>query len=311
MIKTYLEFLRFRLVGKPFKMNFAVTYECPARCRTCNIWKLYRDSPSSRERELTIGEIKKFAEKNWFPWVSLTGGEPFARKDLPEIARAFSPRMLSVATNGFSPKLIESQVSKMEGRLFVNVSIDGPPKIHEKIRGIEFSKSLETLKRLHELNKPGLQASFEVTLSPWNQGELGGLYKVLESEGLGETIPTSTVTFMHTGGMYQTGGKEFRPVDKDIRLALSRTPRSLQGIVKRAYLKGILERKRAVCSSIGKSFFMNPYGEIFQCIMSERPLSDIRGRKLSGPAKCKGKWTPCEQYQELMLRPMALLQGMF
>jgi molybdenum cofactor biosynthesis enzyme MoaA len=89
--------------------NFAVTYRCNNSCHICNIWKL--ESPESEE--LTLGEIRSFLEENkdflkGIESVQITGGEPFLRMDLPEIAssmREYLPRStLWIPTNGMDPE---------------------------------------------------------------------------------------------------------------------------------------------------------------------------------------------------------------
>ena len=330
LVETYLNLAKSRRRGEVCKLNFAATYSCPGKCKMCGIWKIYKTNPKSKKNELTLDEIRKFAGKNRFVWVSLTGGEPFSRKDIDKVATAFSPPMMSITTNGFDPKTIENKVDKIAGTfpLFVNVSLDGPKKIHEKIRGIPFKKSIETLERLDGLSKqhPMLSASFEFTLSRWNSNHLGVLYSHIESLGLGHMIPGSTITIMHSGGIYGTEGDVERTAieAKALDLALSRTPRNLMGLVKRAYIKGaglyISGRIPTTGCSAGKdTVFMDPYGNIMPCIMIPGQIANIRKtnyklkigkRNLARSLKdCPGCWTPCEHYQGLMFDIPALVRS--
>lgn len=69
--------------------NFAVTYRCNSRCQNCNIWQ------KEPEDELTLTEIIKFFTVNQdllkkVKSVQLTGGEPFLRDDLPQIATSIT-----------------------------------------------------------------------------------------------------------------------------------------------------------------------------------------------------------------------------
>ena len=74
----------------PVYVQFYVTARCNLTCEQCNI--IYANSDV---RECTLDEIKLIAEnfaKMGVAIVLLTGGEPFARKDLSEIIYAFESR---------------------------------------------------------------------------------------------------------------------------------------------------------------------------------------------------------------------------
>ena len=57
------------------------------------------------EDELTLPEIKRIFSNSNFPWVNLTGGEPFLRSDFYDICKVFRKKgfMLSFITNGTIP----------------------------------------------------------------------------------------------------------------------------------------------------------------------------------------------------------------
>ena len=58
----------------PYRLTFAVTNRCQARCAMCNIWQ----KPSGNE--LSLAEIDAlFSKAGRFSWVNLTGGELFQR----------------------------------------------------------------------------------------------------------------------------------------------------------------------------------------------------------------------------------------
>ena len=45
--------------GMPLNLTFSVTNVCQSRCKTCNIWELYKIHPEKRNEELTLEEIEK------------------------------------------------------------------------------------------------------------------------------------------------------------------------------------------------------------------------------------------------------------
>ncbi len=86
----------------PVYVQFYITARCNLTCSQCNI--IYANSDV---RECTLDQIKRAADnfrKMGVAMVLLTGGEPFARRDLPEIVRAFESRGVHVRmqTNGMA-----------------------------------------------------------------------------------------------------------------------------------------------------------------------------------------------------------------
>ena len=69
--------------NQPIYVQFYITARCNLTCQQCNI--IYANSDM---RECTISEIEKIADnlaEMGVAIVLLTGGEPFIRRDLPEI----------------------------------------------------------------------------------------------------------------------------------------------------------------------------------------------------------------------------------
>ena len=90
------------LRSNPLYVQFYITARCNLTCQQCNI--IYANSDV---RECTLTEIEKIAEnlaEIGVAIVLLTGGEPFVRKDLPEIVNAFVRNGIHVRmqTNGLA-----------------------------------------------------------------------------------------------------------------------------------------------------------------------------------------------------------------
>jgi MoaA/NifB/PqqE/SkfB family radical SAM enzyme len=124
----------------PLYVQFYVTARCNLTCEQCNI--IYANSDV---RECSIDEIQRIADnfaRMGVAIVLLTGGEPFARKDLPEIIRAFESRGVHVRmqTNGYAT---EDQIGKAieAGGRDISISLDSlHPDRQNKINGA-FAKS--------------------------------------------------------------------------------------------------------------------------------------------------------------------------
>lgn len=142
----YLPFLRRGLArsGPPLHLTLFVTGACNLRCRHCFHWEEVAagiPGPSVED----VGRLADSTAKlGPLLWLALGGGEPFLRKDLPELARTFTRhglRHLSIPTNG----LVARQHASIERivveapELFLNVAVsfDGPPDVHDSIRQIE------------------------------------------------------------------------------------------------------------------------------------------------------------------------------
>ena len=126
--------------NQPVYVQFYITARCNLTCNQCNI--IYANSDVE---ECNIYQIEKIAEnfaKMKVAIVLLTGGEPFARKDLPEIIGAFEKRGIHVRmqTNGFAT---EEQIEKCveAGGKDISISLDSlMPVKQDDING-GFNKS--------------------------------------------------------------------------------------------------------------------------------------------------------------------------
>ena len=111
------------LKDRPLYVQFYITARCNLACQQCNI--IYANSDV---REATLDEIKRIADNLAAIGtcvVLLTGGEPFARADLPEIIRAFTERNIHVRmqTNGLaSEEALQAAVDA--GGHDISISLD-------------------------------------------------------------------------------------------------------------------------------------------------------------------------------------------
>jgi MoaA/NifB/PqqE/SkfB family radical SAM enzyme len=121
-----------------------VTGRCNARCRHCFHWREVAAGVEGPALEDLTALAESCARMGPLLWVSFGGGEPFLRRDLAEVARAFGRhglRHLAIPTNG----LVEERQAEVVARILaenpdiylsVGVSFDGPPAIHDAIRQV-------------------------------------------------------------------------------------------------------------------------------------------------------------------------------
>src|SRR6476660_181236 len=154
--------------GRPFApilLNILVTSVCDMRCVHCFFTDQLDDKPR-KKLQMTTANIQRISETLGanLGVLIIAGGEPFTRKDLPEVARAFyeNNKLESVylMSNGQIQKRILPDVTEiLETCPPLNVAvapgIDGLKEEHEKIRRKpgSWDIAIDTARKLQELKK--------------------------------------------------------------------------------------------------------------------------------------------------------------
>jgi len=135
-------------VKRPTYAYIAITSLCNSRCKYCDEWKNKRkNEPTTEDWKIIINDLAKIGAVT----LTFSGGEPFIRKDLFELASHAKSRDLvtMVVTNLslFKKNHIEKIAEKFD---FFGVSIDTThPEMYKEIRGIDW---LEQIKQnIHKL----------------------------------------------------------------------------------------------------------------------------------------------------------------
>lgn len=287
----------------PRFLTYIVTFTCNARCIMCDSWR-----KTSRD-DLDLSEISRiFEELPDMDAVRLTGGEPFVRKDLLEIAHLaqdkLRPLFLHVTTNGF---LTDRIVRFCEQRdktvpLRVLVSIDGVGEKHNAVRGRGFAwrRVMETLAALaprrDELN---LDLAVNQTVVDAEGGEhyvelreilrpLGVHNQVVLAYDASATysaqsepkVERSGVGTFTTFGLFSRDQLEtlFDEIERDVGI-LGVPERS----AKRYYLKGIrnrlledLSRPNPKCVALSSHIRLLPDGQVPTCQFNSKTVGSLR-----------------------------------
>lgn len=179
--------------GMPLNLIYFVTSKCNARCRHCFYWK----EINKTKKQLSLEQIEKIAKSvpNLLS-LSLTGGEPFLRKDLAQIASLFSKfskvANIQIPTNGILTDEILKETEEIlnkcrdDIRIIISVSIDNFEKKHDAIRQVNgcFQKAVDTIKKLKplEFKFPNFRVDGLITMTKENQKELFILVEFLKEE---------------------------------------------------------------------------------------------------------------------------------
>ncbi len=287
----------FTSLERPYKLNFSVTYNCQSRCLTCNIWEI------RPKDELTLEEIRKFTEKNnYFKWITITGGEPFLRSDMADIAKAFIENckdlyIITIPTNSLcnidmvKRKVIEVLDTGVP-RLVITVSLDGYRELHDKIRGIpgNFDKAMENYRMLQEIKRdhPNLDMVFGYTISKFNSGQFEKTFNSVK-----EVFPNVTYNDFHIN-LAQTSETYYKNANLSISPIGNGTSEELSEIyskrmrmydpmhlVENAFLKKLIEfakegKTPVKCRSLDASLFLDGWGNVYPSIMWNRKIGNIR-----------------------------------
>lgn len=186
----------------PMTVTYSVTAACQSKCKTCQIGHMYMEHPERAQNDLTIEEIEKiFKTMSPTYFFNLSGGEPFLRKDLPQIValacKYLKPRVIHTPTNAIlSDRIIEytekiiNIIRKYDPAVpfTVKPSIDGVGALHDEIRGVKgnFEKLLKTIDGLKKLEEKydNFHLELGTVISNFNIDYLGEIEDFVHSLGV-------------------------------------------------------------------------------------------------------------------------------
>ena len=318
----------------PLKVNFAMTYWCQYRCKTCTIWQ------RRPQGELTTDEILQFVRNTAdVSWLDVTGGEIFLRSDIGEVLEAIVVSwkrlaLLHFPTNGFLTDRIVEVCERLAARggpqIVVTVSIDGNESLNDETRGIRggYRRQIQTFTALRRIR--GIRPVFGMTLSSYNVGRFDETFRACQHDCPGLEIGDFHLNVAQLSPHYygNAGTPEILParegVVRELRLyrSMRRIPRTAAEWLEGEYLRrlekyvetGTLPMR---CHSLRSSCFIDPFGTVFPCITYSRPLGSLRdtGMNLAPiwnapptaaiqseiwDGDCPQCWTACEAYQSIL-----------
>jgi len=288
----------FKKRGLPANLIFFVTSRCNLLCTHCFYW----EELNKRKNELSLDEIEIVARSlpNLLS-VSLTGGEPYLRQDLPDVAAAFERhsqvRNIQIPSNGLLVDKTLERVTELlskvrRARVATGVSLDGPEEIHNRIRQHpkSFEKAVETLRELKKLKPafPNLSVGVALTVSSANQSQLDGFCRYVEEELQPDAI---TITLVRGNPL----DPELKKVDLSIYrefsnrvVAYRRAHRLTDGWGDRLVIAKEEETYRLIAEAAGATRRISPCyageligilsetGEVYVCETLNKSMGNIR-----------------------------------
>jgi MoaA/NifB/PqqE/SkfB family radical SAM enzyme len=207
-------------------VSLFLTWRCNLKCKMCNLWGEYGVSLLENKKELGFSEYKKILDEIsiFSPEVILTGGEPLLHKEwdkIVEYLRFKKFRNIVLLTNG---TLLEKNAEKIVTLVdTINVSLDGPPELHDKIRGksgifqeiVEGIKKILKIKEIKNSKIPYINIAY--TISDLNYFYLKEFLKYFENLNL----PINTIIFQHLEFIGEDGLNKTEKIYKNYNMKTS------------------------------------------------------------------------------------------
>lgn len=276
--------------GGPLHLVFFITNRCDFHCQHCFLIAAGELNDKSRKL-LTLDEIDRVARSvPDLVALSLTGGEPFLRRDYVEIVRRFVRhtrlKTLSTVSNGIDADRvlphIEPILRETGLSFFLSISVDGDESTHNQVRQKEnaFARTLESIRRLLPLREkyPHFSLGVNSTYLGTNYDDLMALYDVLEQ------LRPHYLTLNLLRGVVWTDRQEGLSMDQYRRLCQRKNEVMQQGRPPATLLQRVVRAKDQVMTDL-----------LARTYQENRSLFPCYGGRLLAVLKDNGDVFPCEQ----------------
>lgn len=280
----------FTIVPKPVMMTWEATYRCPARCGSCDRWRIGKS-----ETELTTAEAEHLIDDAFALGVRLlvvSGGDPLARGDvmaLGEYARAKGMLTVLCATGA----LVHERNIQAIMRSFdvFELPLDSlNPELHDRLRGRKgmFDRTMKALELLLSHRQPRHGIEITTVVRDENYQEVGGINRrfaplgivtAMQSLHQGLYGATTEDNFGWAAGYEDDWNQmvdNYQWYDSFSKLALESFFRQIPGFVQTPEKL----RNTYTCFAGSYSFFIDPDGSVYICDVQRQPVGNIRERPI-------------------------------
>ena len=296
----------YRATGRPrtLPVNFTLSllFACNSRCLTCNVYE-------RKVKVLSVEEYDRFLSTvGRVPyWFTLSGGEPFIRKEIVDIVKVVyercRPKIINIPHNGTFPDTTAGRVEQMalacpESEIIINVSLDELGHKHDEIRGTEnnFEMAVRTFESLKALDVPNLTVGIHTVISKFNVGNFPAVHK-----GLTAMNPDSYITeIAEERDELQTLGTGITPTSEQHACAIdylvsqvgsqrfdgvARITQSFRLEYYKLAKKAVAERVQSIdCYAGWASCQVSPDGEVWPCCVRGESAGNLRENGYDFPA---------------------------
>jgi MoaA/NifB/PqqE/SkfB family radical SAM enzyme len=282
----------------PINLTVSVTYSCPSRCATCDIWQKKVDDMSVDEYGRLFPTLAKVPV-----WVTLSGGDQFVRSDFDEVVRLvktqIEPSIVNIPMNGVISERAFQLLPRIAhytagAQLVLNLSVDEIGEAHDRIRGAErnFEKLRLVAELIHDLKKtyPHVVLGVHTVISRLNVGRI----PAIEREARAIFRPDSYIAEVAENRVeLKTMDKHITPDVADYRRAVAHLQQAIRAhrsshpvarLVESLRLEyyelsaRILEEKRQIidCYAGWASAHLAPDGHVWGCCVRAESVGNVR-----------------------------------
>ncbi len=262
-------FAKYKAGGHVHAAMIELTHACPCDCEHCFLVRQPRDEMSTAEVIDLLEQLRALGVIN----LGLTGGEPFARRDLPAILEAaHADRFFtSILTTGYNVGSGEVDLLVRCGVKRAEVSLLGAePETHDRImrRPGAFDHMLAAVKLM---SAAGLSVRLKSTLMQSNYRQLEAMNEL--ATGLGVLFQANITVAPRVDGDCSP-----QALGLDERQLAGLNPALINGglIPDEDFGEGGLLTCQAGRTVIG----INPRGEVYPCLLYPAVLGNIRQNSL-------------------------------
>jgi len=261
------------LLRRPVLCLWQVTGRCPFSCRICDFWRDDCADLDIAACERIVRALRGIAPL----MLTLAGGEPFLRDDLPDLVRLGArDHYCSVVTNGYLVTRDNARAVWQAGLQDAVVSLDfANPDRHDDQRGHEgaFSRALLAAEHFQATRpKKANKVRINAVVMEENRDELEGLLLLAEELDVGVSF---TLYSDRLGKKAQR--RPEAPIAPYLRALRARHPGRIDS--PSAYLAKFdaAPGKTGACAG-GRTFFnINPLGQLSRCIdRNDESLLDLQ-----------------------------------
>ena len=286
---------------EPISLVHFVTNRCNARCSFCFI---DFDNPKTFSDELSLEEIDKLTKNlgKSLLNVNFTGGEPFARKDLTEIAKKYlinsTIQSIYVTTNASLPERVKNfaqEISNFDNNteLTFQISIDDLPENHNRVRKLKnlFDNCIETYKILKKMGD-NINPVVSITVSHENCDNIDKVFNYLHNDC---GIDSIKCTLVRDEGVYKT------PIEK--KKKIFNAYNWLTNAIKDKILTNEIKNynSNSIQGRLHKKKDIISWEMIKKMYLEPKYISPCHAGSLFGIITSKGMVYPCEILEDQLL----------
>lgn len=271
-----------------YLINF-ITERCNAKCPHCFV------DFKKEVNELNLEAYEKIALTSgpYLRNVALTGGEPFLREDVFEIADIWfsnsTAQSISITTNGSMPDRIEDFLVRANHKkmpvafLFSYDFIGEKHSEYRKLKDLHLKvlESYNLVKKFHPL----ITATFQITVNPNNYESVKEIYEYILQDHKVKNINCSLIR-----------GKNADDLDINLKQDIGKAYKTIQTRMNNDFDKGILEgHPRSSFTNLmlnAKNQII--WKDVYNTFMTNKYIVPCKAGSLLGIIYSNGDVAPCE-----------------